>query len=145
MSIDGDRSRGDVVLCGGQVNDLEAAQLVSREDHELGVDVGDGGGEAHGADLAEPPGVVPRRDGEELLGAVREAEHGDVVSALGRSSSNITHSSNYWMIGVTKTNGRTILWSSNSLRLVTWYKEGSGGFVETNRYAPAEDKEIFYT
>ena len=79
-----------MVLCGGQVHDLEAAQLVAREDHELGVDVGDGGGETHGADLAQPPGVVPRRDGEELLGAVREAEHGDVVSAFGRSSSNIS-------------------------------------------------------
>ena len=45
------------------------------------MDVGDGGGEAHRADLAQSPWVVPRRDGEELLGTVGEAEHGDVVPA----------------------------------------------------------------
>ena len=96
VGIDGDGCRGDVVLRGGQVDDLEAAQLVAREDHELGVDVGDGGGEAHGADLAKPPRVVPRRDGEELLGAVGEAEHGDVVSAFGRSSYEYFQLWNHW-------------------------------------------------
>ena len=85
MGIDGDGRRGDVVFRGCQIHDLQAAQLVSREDHELGVHVGDGGGEAHRADLAQSPRVIPCRDGEELLGAVGEAEHGDVVPVNWRS------------------------------------------------------------
>ena len=85
MGINGHGCRGDVVFRGGQIHDLQAAQLVSREDHELGVHVGNGGGEPHRADLAQSPRIVPRRDGKELFGTMGEAEHGDVVPAKCRS------------------------------------------------------------